>query len=281
MVKYYYGKVLLTNISAGKIILAECDNTASTTPVDAGLYIGADHMGYYNASVWKTYMDNSGGFYLGGATGSFQWDGSYLDVNARKITLNTTDALEIQAAGNILVKTGGDINLEATSGDGSTSDINWKCHNRTYTLRGGYEQQCLSLISDTDREGHIYIGYDIDTTTFKRPNSVYINSGAAIVLEIYEAVSGNRSGMTFIADSTNEYIYINCAKFYPYVNNTTTLGYAGKSFLDTFSYILTLPEVAATPTAVTNYGKIYTKSDNALYFCDGDGTVYTLDKTLV
>jgi hypothetical protein len=36
-----------------------------------------------------------------------------------------------------------------------------------------------------------------------------------------------------------------------------------------------------TPTADTNYGKIYTKNDNKLYFQDGAGTEYTVDITPV
>ena len=90
-----YGKVLLTNISAGKIILAECDNTASTTPVDAGLYIGADHMGYYNASVWKTYIDNSGNFYLGGDNGPLIWTAgtSTLEVDGGSIVASNLSVI--------------------------------------------------------------------------------------------------------------------------------------------------------------------------------------------
>ena len=44
--------------------------------------------------------------------------------------------------------------------------------------------------------------------------------------------------------------------------------------------VLNLKETT-TPTADTNYGKIYTKSDNKLYFQDGAGNEYTVDITAV
>ena len=49
---------------------------SNVSPVGAGLYLGADYMGYFDASFWKTYMDSSGNFYLGGSSGSLQWNAS-------------------------------------------------------------------------------------------------------------------------------------------------------------------------------------------------------------
>ena len=39
------------------------------TPSVAGLYLGADNLGYHDGSDWNAYLDNSGNFYLGGAVG--------------------------------------------------------------------------------------------------------------------------------------------------------------------------------------------------------------------
>jgi len=44
--------------------------------------------------------------------------------------------------------------------------------------------------------------------------------------------------------------------------------------------VLNLKETT-TPTANTNYGKIYTKNDNKLYFQDGEGNEYIVDITAV
>jgi len=58
---------LIPNTSAGLIDF-------SPTPSGAGLYLGADNLGYYASSDWKTYMSSSGDFYLTGDTGFLQWN---------------------------------------------------------------------------------------------------------------------------------------------------------------------------------------------------------------
>ena len=47
----------------------------------AGLYLGSDKLGYYDNSEWKTYMDNSGQFFLGGTSGNLTWNGTTLQIN--------------------------------------------------------------------------------------------------------------------------------------------------------------------------------------------------------
>lgn len=76
------------------------------TPSGAGLYLSATHLGYYSGSAWKTYMDSSGNFYLGGATGSFQWTSA---TDTLKIKTTTVDAIEIAYGSDILLSHGGDI----------------------------------------------------------------------------------------------------------------------------------------------------------------------------
>jgi len=44
------------------------------SPSGSGLFFDSTHFGYYASSAWKTYMDNSGNFYLGGTSGPLQWD---------------------------------------------------------------------------------------------------------------------------------------------------------------------------------------------------------------
>jgi len=47
----------------------------------AGLFISNTNLGYFDGGTWKTYMDNTGSFYLGGANGSLTWDGSSLTID--------------------------------------------------------------------------------------------------------------------------------------------------------------------------------------------------------
>jgi hypothetical protein len=44
-----------------------------STPSGAGLYLSSTNLGYYDGGAWKTYMDSSGNFYLGGTGGSLTW----------------------------------------------------------------------------------------------------------------------------------------------------------------------------------------------------------------
>jgi hypothetical protein len=59
------------------------------TPATSGLYISSTNMGYYNGSAWKTYMSDTGNFYLDGATGSLSW-------------IADTDTLEINGVINVI-----------------------------------------------------------------------------------------------------------------------------------------------------------------------------------
>ena len=57
-----------------------------------GLFLGSSYLGYYSGSDWKTYMDNSGQFYLTGSASNYlKWNGS---------TLTIAGAINITAGGN-------------------------------------------------------------------------------------------------------------------------------------------------------------------------------------
>jgi hypothetical protein len=43
-------------------------------PSGDGLYLSDTNLGFYKAGNWRTYMDNNGNFYLGGAAGKLQWN---------------------------------------------------------------------------------------------------------------------------------------------------------------------------------------------------------------
>lgn len=51
------------------------------TPSGSGLFLGSDYMGYYASGAWKTFMNSSGGFYLGGTGGALQWNGTTLTIS--------------------------------------------------------------------------------------------------------------------------------------------------------------------------------------------------------
>ena len=72
------------------------------TPSTSGLYLGSGNMGYYDnpSSSWKTYMDDSGRFYLGGTGGALQWNGSQLSIEGDITVTNTGDFAPTNAEPN-------------------------------------------------------------------------------------------------------------------------------------------------------------------------------------
>ena len=93
----------------GKLVLPD-------VPSGSGLYLGTDHMGFYNGSAWKTFTDNSGNFYLGGTSGKLVWNAG-------------TDSLSIT----------GSITLENTISSSNISDVD--------SYSSGQDLQSLSTLN--------------------------------------------------------------------------------------------------------------------------------------
>jgi len=53
----------------------------TVTTSGAGNYIGSDYMGFFDGSVWKTFIQSNGNFYLGGTSGKLQWNGTTLAID--------------------------------------------------------------------------------------------------------------------------------------------------------------------------------------------------------
>lgn len=74
------GKVYKGLDNSGTLISRVVPASAATPGTGTGLFLGCDYLGYYDGSCWKTYMDNTGKFYLSGASGGLAWDGTSLTV---------------------------------------------------------------------------------------------------------------------------------------------------------------------------------------------------------
>ena len=55
--------------------------TLASASATTGLNLTADYLGYYDGSTFGSYMNSSGGFYLGGENGALQWDGNALVIS--------------------------------------------------------------------------------------------------------------------------------------------------------------------------------------------------------
>lgn len=67
-----------TAINSSNNLVTSVIPASAITPSGAGLYLGSNYMGYYDSSVWKTYIANTGDFvFAGNAPGNcIQWDAS-------------------------------------------------------------------------------------------------------------------------------------------------------------------------------------------------------------
>ena len=70
-----------TSYAFGGSAFALATNTAST-----GLNLTSDFLGYHDGNGFKTYMDNSGNFYLGGTGGALTWTAATSTLNVNRVT---------------------------------------------------------------------------------------------------------------------------------------------------------------------------------------------------
>jgi len=94
--------------SSGRLVTAVLPSTPVSTPGTSGLYLGSDYLGYFDGSSWKTYMDNTGKFYLDGTNGYLHWDPG-------------TDSLSIK--GSLTLVSGSGIANFADAGALATLDV--------------------------------------------------------------------------------------------------------------------------------------------------------------
>ena len=66
-------------------------NALPASITTAGLYLGSNNLGYHDGTVYKSYMDNGGNFYLGGTSGALQWNGTTLSIEG-EITITGGNA---------------------------------------------------------------------------------------------------------------------------------------------------------------------------------------------
>lgn len=125
------GRIAAGLDASGNVITKVLPGSNVGTPGGAGLFLGADKMGYYSGGAWTLYMDNTGKMGLGGTSGArLAWDGTdlygtdgtnvqwyarastgkmyagvgavTLDRNGVTLTSDTTDSYLTQADANAL-----------------------------------------------------------------------------------------------------------------------------------------------------------------------------------
>jgi hypothetical protein len=84
--------------SSGKLT-----KTPSTSA--SGLYLGSTFLGYYNGSAWKTYMSNTGNFFLSGTgTNGLSWDGTTLSITGNLAVGSSVPNSVVSGLGSLALK---------------------------------------------------------------------------------------------------------------------------------------------------------------------------------
>jgi hypothetical protein len=119
--------------SAGRIVTAPA-------PSASGLYLGSTHLGFYASGAWKTYMDNSGNFYLSGAgANGLAWNGTTLTINGEitstsgtigGFTIGSSSLSGGSGESKIALNPGGSYPIEL----GVASGTNYYVYIRSYAL---------------------------------------------------------------------------------------------------------------------------------------------------
>jgi hypothetical protein len=110
----------------GKVFTDSTGKLARTPSLtSSGLFLGSEFLGYYNGSNWKTYMSNTGNFFLSGAgTNGLSWNGTTLSITG-EISVTGGNAATTTALSDGL---SGKINTGAAA-----SDVN----SNSTTISGG------------------------------------------------------------------------------------------------------------------------------------------------
>ena len=165
---YYTARQALLN--AGAVTASSTAYWASITGIpgtlappsltDTGLFLGADHLGFYKTGTWKTYMTNDGDFYLAGPDGSthgLTWDHNYLGYGVAKLSI--TGAVSV---GSILIDENGPL---INAGTAETQEQTYGFKYGTTYLGGlstyyhsGTGTYIYSLGAPATLTGHVRVG---------------------------------------------------------------------------------------------------------------------------
>lgn len=190
---------ITTAISAAGLVISGVTPGINVTTGSAGLYLGADFMGYYNGSAWKTYMDNVGNFYLGGTSGSLQWNGTTLTIVGGGTFSGALSAASGTFAGSLSAATG----TFAGSLSAATGSFSGSITSTSGTI-GGWSIGSTTLTGGNatlDSAGEMILGTSNDVVYLSASNASYrlwvgnVTAGSA-------AFSVTKAGLLYATGAT-------------------------------------------------------------------------------
>ena len=196
--------------------------SSAVTTSGAGLYLGSDKMGYYNGTMWKTWIKSDGSFYFGGTesggtvTGArLQWNGSKLSgysASAEQWYADASDGKLKFAGGDGIIDTNG-ITMKSYGGltDVTAGFVSWYDTPSTRTgFAGSIRAGSLNLVGDSGMQFNIAgtIAFNVD---------LFVGDGAGSRYRIWH--SGNDgAGSSLDAGYLGGYVYSD----YPRLNTANT-----------------------------------------------------------
>ena len=233
----------------------------------SGLYLGSTFLGYYNGSAWKTYMSNTGNFFLSGTgANGLSWDGTTLTINGA-ITITggnaatTTDVSTAQStaistaagdattkAANAISTAAGDATTKANAAQAAAiasaaSDATTKANAAKAAAEAAAIAQASAYVTSLANGGWTAgDGTFITSTSISSPT---IAGNAGYISGLFKVGSG---GITL--DGTNKRIYIGTGTF----NNSNTAFYVDNNSNFSLGNKLTWNGTSLTIDGTANIG---------------------------
>lgn len=203
------------NTVDGKIFTDALGRIVKTpSPSTKGLYLGSTNLGYYSGSAWKTYMDDTGLFYLTGSAGgnALLWDGATLTIKGT-ITVTGGDAATQTFANTAAGRAADSASISASAAQSNA--ISTAASDATTKANAAYNNATaqLQLLADGG-----YSGSFIGSTTIYSPNIGGQNGYISNILRV------GQNGITL--DGGNKKIYVGTGT---YANANTPFYFASGS----------------------------------------------------
>jgi hypothetical protein len=247
-----------TNLLDGRIFTdANGRIVKAPTASVAGLFLGSDHLGFYDSGVWRTYMDNLGKFYL---------TGSITDGYSNYLTWDGAGTLTVAGAINITGGTANDrINgVAASASAASASAFNasgsaFAADSKIFTDANGRIVKAPSTGVAGLFLGSSYLGY-------------HDGSGTALGWKTYMANNGN----FFLTGSTGGWLKWDSSAGTLDIKGSINITGGNAATTTDFTYALTNANTSSISTAQSTANNAATAAAYALTNAN-TGSINSLD----
>ena len=191
------------NANTGSLINPASYSFGSVLPLASGtaatgLNLTSDYLGYYDGMHWKSYMSNTGGFYLGGSMGALQWDGSTLAISGEVVITGgaTSASLHDATLAAAAAQDAADGAQDAADGAQDTADgiVPGDANPSSYAFGSSNSGNRFALASSTAQTG-----LNLNSSNLGYHNGTEFQTYMASNGDFY--LSGSQGGLTWNAST--------------------------------------------------------------------------------